>query len=305
METIQADVVTAPIESVEVAGTRKLGPLGWVCVGWLVLIVGSAVLAPILPLPDPAKSYGDIARLGPVQPGHVLGGDSIGRDMLSRIIFGARTSLVIAVGAVLLGLLVGGFLGLMAGYIRGKVDTVLTMMFNVLLSIPALVLALSLVAVLASTDPASTQDSTSHTQRILVLILALGIVTVPILGRITRASTLSWAEREFVKAAKVSGARPGRIIFREVLPNVMPAMMSITLLGIAVAIVAEGSLALLGVGITEHPTWGNMIEAGRDYLKDAPHLVFIPSAAIFFTVMSLNYLGDVIRARFDVREAVL
>ena len=305
METIQADVVTAPIESVEVAGTRKLGPLGWVCVGWLVLIVGSALLAPILPLPDPAKSYGDIARLGPVQPGHVLGGDSIGRDMLSRIIFGARTSLVIAVGAVLLGLLVGGFLGLMAGYIRGKVDTVLTMMFNVLLSIPALVLALSLVAVLASTDPASTQDSTSHTQRILVLILALGIVTVPILGRITRASTLSWAEREFVKAAEVSGARPGRIIFREVLPNVLPAMMSIALLGIAVAIVAEGSLALLGVGIQEHPTWGNMIAGGRRDLKDAPHIVFIPSMAVFFTVLALNYLGDVVRARFDVREAVL
>jgi len=302
METIQEAAVTAPVEAVEVAGTRKLGPLGWVCIGWLVLIVGCAVLAPILPLPDPARSYGEIARVGPVQPGHLLGGDSIGRDMLSRIIFAARTSLLIAFGAVLLGLLVGGFLGLMAGYLRGKVDAVLSLLFNVLLSIPALVLVLALVAVLANPDPAA---RTSVTKQIVVVILALGIVTVPILGRITRASTLSWAEREFVKAAEVSGARPGRIIFREVLPNVLPAMMSIALLGVAVAIVAEGSLALLGVGIREEPTWGSMIAGGRRDLEDAPHIVMLPSLAIFFTVLSLNYLGDVVRARFDVREAVL
>jgi len=306
IETITTDVATAPAsEPVEVSGTRKLGPLGWVCISWLVAIVGAAVLAPILPLDDPSESFGEIARQGPGASGHILGGDSIGRDMLSRVIFGARTSLLIAVGAVLLGLLVGGFFGLLAGYVRGRVDTVLTTLFNVFLSIPALVLALSLVAVLASPDPAG-QDSISHTRRVVVLILALGIVTVPILGRITRASTLSWAEREFVKAAEVSGARPSRIIFREVLPNVLPAMMSIALLGIAVAIVAEGSLALLGVGVQEEPTWGNIIAGGRRELSnDAPHIVFVPSAAIFFTVLSLNYLGDVIRARFDVREAVL
>ena len=306
METIQADIVTTPPEQVEVAATRKLGPIGWLSVAWLLLISLSALLAPILPLDDPDKSFGrEIARRGPGAGGHLLGGDSIGRDMLSRVVYGARTSLLIAVGAVLLGLFVGGLLGLVAGYVRGKLDTTLTTMFNVLLSIPALVLALSLVAVLAPTDTAGGGDPVSHTRRVMVLILALGIVTVPILGRITRASTLSWSEREFVKASEVSGAKPARIMFREVLPNVFPAMMSITLLGIAVAIVAEGSLALLGVGITEEPTWGNMIETGRDFLRDAPHIVFIPSAAIFLTVMSLNYLGDVIRARFDVREAVL
>ncbi|HEY8546743.1 MAG TPA: ABC transporter permease [Acidimicrobiales bacterium] len=306
METIEADVVTTPPEQVEVSATRKLGPIGWLSVGWLVFISLAAILAPILPLADPDKSFGrEVARKGPGIPGHLLGGDSIGRDMLSRLIFGARTSLLIAVGAVLLGLVVGGLLGLLAGYVRGKLDTILTTLFNVFLSIPALVLALSLVAVLAPTDTGDGGSPVSHTRRVLVLILALGIVTIPILGRITRASTLSWAEREFVKASEVSGARPVRIMFREVLPNVFPAMMSITLLGIAVAIVAEGSLALLGVGITEEPTWGNMIETGRKFLRDAPHIVFLPSAAIFFTVMALNYLGDVIRARFDVREAAL
>ena len=291
-------------EKVEVAANRKLGIMGWVSIGWLVFVVASAILAPLV-LSEPGKSYRGLARQPPIQSGHLLGGDSIGRDMLTRTIFAARTSLLIAVGAVLLGLIVGGLLGLLAGYLRGKVDVVLTTGFNVLLSIPALVMALSLVAVLASSDATTGSQGASNSRRVLVLIIALGIVTVPILGRITRASTLSWSERDFVKAAQVAGARPSRIIFREVLPNVLPAMMSIALLGIAVAIVAEGSLALLGVGVQEQPTWGNMIVGGRRDLRDSPHIVMIPAMAIFFTVLSLNYLGDVIRARFDVREAVL
>jgi peptide/nickel transport system permease protein len=295
----------APLEAtaateVDAAPTRRLGILGWFSVLWLVGITGAAILAPWLPLADPDRSVLEIVRIGPVQPGHPLGGDGLGRDMLARVIFGARTSLLVAGGAVLFGLVIGGLLGLLAGYFRGKIDTVLTTLFNVLLSIPALVLALSLVAVFASSDQAS-----SHTRRLVVLILALGIVTIPILGRITRASTLSWAERDFVKAAEVIGAGHVRIMFREVLPNVLPAMMSITLLGIAVALVAEGALSLLGVGVVEEPTWGNMIAIGRSDLARAPHIVGIPSVAIFLTVLSLNSLGDVIRARFDVREAAL
>jgi peptide/nickel transport system permease protein len=242
----------------------------------------------------------EIVRKPPVQPGHLLGGDGSGRDMLARVIFGARTSLVISITSVLAGLLVGGLLGLVAGYSRGKLDTVLTTLFNVLLSIPALVLALSLVAVFASAD----QD-VSNARKTTVLIVALAIVTVPLLGRITRAATLSWSERDFVKAAQVVGASHRRIMFREVLPNVAPAMMSIALLGVAVAIVAEGSLALLGVGVTEVPSWGNMIALGRSDLSRAPHIVAVPAIAIFLTVLALNYLGDVIRARFDVREAGL
>ncbi len=220
--------------------------------------------------------------------------------MLARVIFGARTSLGISFSAVLAGFVVGGLLGLVAGYFRGKVDAVLTTVFNVLLSIPALVLALSLVAVFASAE----QD-VSNGRKMGVVIAALAIVTVPLIGRIARASTLSWSEREFVKAAEVLGAGHVRIMLREVLPNVLPAMVSIALLGVAVAIVAEGSLALLGVGVTEVPSWGNMIAFGRSDLARAPHVVAVPSIAIFLTVLSLNYLGDVVRARFDVREAAL
>jgi peptide/nickel transport system permease protein len=295
-----AATVAPAAEPVDVAPTRKLGFLGWFSIAWMVLIIGLALLAPILPLDDPNETFGGLQREPPPQPGHILGGDSGGHDMLSRVIFGARTSLLVGFGAVAFGWVIGGFLGLLAGYFKGRVDTVLSTFFNVLLSIPALVLALSLVAVFASAD-----ENASNATRVRVLIIALGVVSVPILGRITRASTLSWSEREFVKAAQVSGAKPLRVIFREVFPNVLPAMMSIALLGVAVVIVAEGSLSLLGVGVQDVPTWGNMIDDGRSGLRNAPHMVFIPSTAIFFTVLSLNYLGDVVRARFDVRESML
>lgn len=299
-ETAAAEPAVLAAEEIETAPTRRLGIFGWFSLIWLGGITLLALLAPILPLKDPDQSYLEIVRKPPIQPGHLLGGDGSGRDMLSRVIWGARTSLTISVSAVLLGLLVGGLLGLVAGYHRGKLDAALTTLFNVLLSIPALVLSLSLVAVFANSD-----ESVSNGRKLTVLIAALAIVTVPILGRITRASALAWSEREFVKAAEVLGAGHGRIMLREVLPNVAPAIMSIALLGVAVAIVAEGSLALLGVGVSEVPSWGNMIALGRSDLARAPHIVAIPSIAIFCTVLALNYLGDVVRARFDVREAAL
>lgn len=292
--------VTEPIEQIETSPTRKLGVVGWFSILWLGGITLAALLAPWLPLPDPDRSHLEIVRIGPVQPGHLLGGDGNGRDMLARVIFGARASLWISVGAVTAGFVVGGLLGLLAGYFRGRVDAVLSTVFNVLLSVPALVLALSLVAVFASAE----QD-VSNGRKMGVIIAALAIVTVPLIARIARASTLAWSEREFVKAAEVLGAGHVRIMLREVLPNVLPAMVSIALLGVAVAIVAEGSLALLGVGVADVPTWGNMIAFGRADLARAPHVVAIPSIAIFLTVLALNYLGDVVRARFDVKEGGL
>ena len=199
-----------------------------------------------------------------------------------------------------IGLVVGGALGLVAGYLRGKTETVLTTIFDALLAFPQLVLALALVAVLAS------GEDVSSTRRLGVLILALGIVAIPILGRITRANTLIWSQREFVTAARSLGATSGRVVRREVLPNVLPAMFSISLLGVAVAIVAEGGLSLLGVGVQPPtPSWGNIIAEGRNNLAIAPHVIVFPTLFIFLTVLSLNYLGDVVRARFDVRESAL
>ena len=275
---------------------RGLGIGAWLCMGWLVLIIGAALLAPILPLDDPNDTLGGvIANKGFGAGGHLLGGDSSGRDLLSRTIFGARNSLTVGFGAIIIGTVIGGLLGLLAGYYRGRVDTFIVGLLDILLSFPALVLALALVAVL--------QDRVSD---LLTLVLALGIISIPVLARITRANALVWSQREFVMAARAQGAKDWRIMIREVLPNVLPSAFSIALLGVAVVIVAEAGLGTLGVGLsTQSPTWGNIINDGRSDLTSGttPHIVFVGAAMVFLTVLALNYLGDVVRARFDVREA--
>jgi peptide/nickel transport system permease protein len=277
----------------------RLGVGGVVAISWLVLVVALALLAPVLPIDDPNTSIASIAKQGPGTDGHVLGGDGLGRDVLSRVIWGSRATLLLAVCAVLLGLIAGGALGLVAGYFRGRADTALTGLFDVLLSFPQLILAVTLVTVFAG-------GGVSSTRRMVVLILALGVVSIPVLARITRASTLSWCQREFVTASRAIGARNRTIMIGEVLPNVLPAMFSIALLGVAVVIVAEGGLSVLGIGIQlPTPSWGNMIAEGRSDLRDAPYIVMVPTVAIFLTVLALNYLGDVVRARFDVRESAL
>jgi peptide/nickel transport system permease protein len=319
------------VAAVEAEPKRKKGGLGvgaWLAIGWMALVLLMAIAAPILPVGDPNETIElkppcpkvetiigqkrpkcDIARQGPLSDeggarGYLLGGDGNGRSMLARLVFGARTSMLVAVGAVTLGFVVGGFLGMVAGYFGGKIDTVLTGLFNVFLSVPGIILALSLVAFLQ--EPGGQGGKTgSALPPELTLIIAIGIVSIPLLGRITRASALTWSQREFVLAARAQGAKNGRIMIREVLPNVLPAMFSIALLGIAVAIVAEGTLSILGVGVRPPtPSWGNIIGLDRGLLLGgAPHVVLEPSILIFLTVLSLNFLGDVIRARFDVREA--
>lgn len=294
-------VVLAAVEAgPETEPRRRMGVIAWFAIVWLVLVVAAAVLAPVLPLADPDESIPSLARQGPSVE-HIFGGDGNGRDMLSRVVWGARASLIVSVGAVAAGIVLGGFLGLVAGYFRGRLEGVITGLLDVMLAFPQLILALALVTFLRG-DPS--QEGGVHLPTELILIIALGIVSTPVLGRIARASTLTWSQREFVLAARAQGAKNGRIITREVLPNVLPAMFSIALLGIAVVIVAEGGLSLLGLGVQlPTPSWGNIIALGRNDLRDAPHIVAVPSMAIFFTVLALNYLGDVVRARFDVRES--
>ena len=278
----------------------RLGWLGAFAIAWLAFVTLAAVLAPVLPLDDPNENVAAIVNQGPGTDGHVLGGDALGRDLLSRMVWGGRASLLLGVASVSIGMVVGGLLGLLAGYFRGRVDTVLAGAFDVLLSFPQLILAVTLVTVFAS------GQGVSSTRRMVVLVLALGLVSVPVLGRIARANALAWSQREFVTAARAMGARNRSIMFGEVLPNVLPAMFSIALLGIAVVIVVEGGLSLLGVGVQlPTPSWGNVLAEGRSELRQAPHIVMVPTVVIFLTVLSLNYLGDVVRARFDVRESAL
>jgi peptide/nickel transport system permease protein len=288
----------APVAVAEpVAPKAKLGIAGWLAVTWLAIVLIMALFAPWLPIEDPLRSAFR-PRMGPFEGDNILGTDGNGRDMLARIVTGTRVSLLIGFSAVIFGLVIGGALGLYSGYFRNRLATAIAWVFDVLLAFPALVLALSLVAVLA------TGADTSDTQRNMVIILALGIVSIPLLGRITRGTTLAWSQREFVTAARSLGTKELRIMIREVMPNVLPALFSIALLSVAVAIVAEGGLAVLGAG-TNSISWGSIIAGGRSELQRMPHVVLLPSLMIFLTVLSLNYIGDIARARFDVRESIL
>jgi peptide/nickel transport system permease protein len=273
-------------------GKKGLGPAAWIAIAFLALVIGSAIFAPLLPIPDPNKDvFTGLNRQAPSLD-HLMGVDANGRDVLARVVWGGRNSMAIGFFSIVMGFVVGGILGLIAGYFRGRIGTGLGSITDILLAFPPLVLALAI--------------TTNLDRTLFYVTLALAIVSVPVLARIARASTLSWSEREFVLASRSQGAKHRRVMWREVTPNILPAMFSIALLGIAVVIVAEAGLAILGAGVKpEVVTWGNIISAGRTDLRDAPHIVLAPSLVIFGVVLSLNYLGDVVRARFDVRESAL
>jgi peptide/nickel transport system permease protein len=287
--------------------SARLGVGGWLAVIWLaIVVVGSFVVPLFIHSPQDPTVLADVGIFKIWA--HPLGGDLVGNDMLLQLAKGARSSLLVALGAVSVGVVVGGSLGLVAGYYRGRADTILSSVFNILLAVPQFVLAVALVSFLANDTihqnglPAPVGSG----RRLGVLVLALGIVSIPILARITRANSLQWSQREFVMAARAQGSNDLRIMIREVLPNVLPAMFSIALLGIAVAMVAEGGLSILGVGVhVPAVSWGSLIAGARSNLRDYPHIVFEPVVCLFLTVLSLNYLGDVVRARFDVRESAL
>ncbi|MEZ5322296.1 MAG: ABC transporter permease [Microthrixaceae bacterium] len=216
---------------------------------------------------------------------------------MSRTLLGTRTTLLISVLSIVLATLLGGILGLLSGYLRGRTDSVISTLLDVMIAYPPLVLAMLLVFNFAGNTPS---------RRVPGIIIALTVVATPILGRIARVSTLSWSEREFVTAAKALGARPLRIMVREVLPNVVPAMMAISLLGVGIAIVTEAGLGLIGLGVPAGDvSWGAVIAQGAADFANYPHLVFIPSVLIVVTVAALNFLGDALRRRFDVKEAGL
>jgi peptide/nickel transport system permease protein len=280
------DAIT-PVEGVV---KRRLGIGFWLALGWVVLVALLAVLAPVLPLDDPTE-IGTKPREGPSSE-YLFGTDALGRDVFSRTIHGARISLWVGGFAIVFGMIVGGGLGMLAGYFRGRLDHVISFVFFVLLSFPALVLAILITATLDRT--------------LMVVSLTLGILAIAPVGRLSRATTLVFAEREFVSAARVIGAKNGRIIVRELLPNVVIPMGALTLLGMAITVVAEGALAFLGLSVAgdDAISWGKMIVDGsgvRD-LQQAPHVVMFPILVMFLTVLALNFAGDRIREYFDVRE---
>ena len=232
----------------------------------------------------------------PVQPPyslsgeHWMGTDKDARDMFSRTIFGARISLTVGLITAVLGLTVGGALGMLAGYFKGWLDKIISAIFIVSLSFPGLILAILIVALLD--------------RSLWTISITIGILAVAPVGRLACAQTITFAEREFVIAAETLGAKRSRIILREMLPNVLIPMATLSMLVVAIAIVAEGALAFLGLSVQKTSTWGKLILTGSDInsLEGAPWIAFGP-IILFLTVAALNYMSDRLRDYFDVREA--
>jgi peptide/nickel transport system permease protein len=283
-------------ESEDVYKKRKLGFLFWASVVWMVLLIGAAVFAKWLPLKDPNKTFSGVARDGP-SGDHWFGADNIGHDVFSRTIYGARRSLAVSVLATTGGMIVGTVLGMIAGFYRRSLDTWITAMLNVLLAIPFLVFAVALVAFLAPPDKSTPTEQTSWAT------VALAIIVVPTLARVVRAQTMVWADRDFVLASRTLGTRNLRIMTKEILPNVVPAMISFAFLVWATLIIVEAALVFFGVGDVSGVSWGIMIQNGRSQLDRTPHMVLFPAIFIFLTVLALNFIGDAVLSMFNVRES--
>ncbi|MFI6406064.1 ABC transporter permease [Streptomyces sp. NPDC050548] len=254
---------------------------------WLAVIILAAVFADILPLAPYDRPVG-LPRQTPSLHSLdlLLGTDQLGRSLLSRCVYGARVSLLVGAGAGLIGSAVGAVLGMVGGYLRGRTDSVIRLIADAMLAFPPLILLLALAAVL--------------TPSVSTILIGLTLLVVPTFIRLARANTLSWASREFITAARNMGASRRRILAREILPNLLPALGAYLPVVMAALIVAEGSLSFLGMGIPPpSPSWGGMISDGKDSVGDYPHLVFVPTAFIFLTVFALNQAGDHLRHRFD------
>ena len=217
---------------------------------------------------------------------HVLGTDEMGRDVLSRLIYGARISLVIGVCSVVVGMTIGVVLGLLAGYIGGWVDAVIMRLVDMMLAFPFTFLALCLVAVLGS----SLEN----------VIIVLGITGWASYTRTVRAQVLSVREREFIRASTTIGCKDGRILFKHILPSVIDSAIILATMEMGSAILSEASLTFLGMGVPPSiPTWGNMISSGRQYIYTAWWLTTLPGLAIFIVCLGINFIGDWAR---DIRD---
>jgi peptide/nickel transport system permease protein len=284
--SIDEDVSVSPIRR-----TRRLGPLFWAAIGWMIFIFAAAALASLLPLPSPTD-MDMLERRAPASVLHWLGTDGLGRDELARLIYGAQISLTVGLCAPIIGITIGGALGMLAGYFRGRFETLVVGSMDVLLAFPPLILALAVTAYLG--------------QSLLNLTCILGVLGIPAFMRVARAATLTLARREFVIAAQALGATHARILLRELLPNVFLPLFAFFLLGVAVTIVVEGALSFLGLGVPPPiSSWGSMIGEGRESLEVAPRLAFMPAIAMFLTVLSFNLVGDTLRALTDPRQGAL
>ena len=269
----------------------RLNPLATVGTVLVVFFVILAVFAPLIAPDDPAAI--DLpSRLAPPSRTHWFGTDELGRDILSRVIYGARISMLVGVSVVAFSLFLGLIVGSIAGYYGGRVDRVVNVVvMNAFLSFPGILLAIAFVAFLGP--------------GILNLILALSIGGWVGYARLVRAQVLATREREYVEAARALGASDWRVITRHILPNMIQPVVVQAAIGMAGAVLAEATMSFLGLGVPPPAaSWGSMLNDGRAHLFDAPHLVLFPAAAVMLAVLSFNFIGDALRDYLDPRARI-
>ena len=253
----------------------------------LLLLVLGSIFAPIL-VPYSPTSTDFSALQQPPSGKHWFGTDQLGRDILSRVLYGARVSLAAGLISVLLALLLGGLIGLLAGFYGGWIDDVLMRLTDAMLAFPFLVLAIALAAVLGP----SLQNT----------MLAIGVVTTPVFARLIRGQVLAERPRDYVQAAVALGGSDGRVITRHLLPNILGPLIVQVSLSTATAVLAEATLSFLGLGVQPPtPSWGSMLNDARGYLSQAPHMALFPGLAIFLAVLAFNLIGDGLRDALDPR----
>ena len=283
---LQASMVERPEKN------EPLGPLFWICVGWLALNIIGAIFANVLPVQNPLNQDYNFINSGPSLH-HIFGTDDLGRDIFARIVYGSRVSIAVGAGSMVIGFGIGAPLGMLAAYRRGRFDTFVTTVMYVFLAFPAII---AVIAVLSFWTPRS----------MFKIIVVIGFASVPLVYRVIRTATLAIATKDYVIAAKVQGATDRRILMKELLPNIAPIGISFLLIGIATVVTLEGALAFLGLSVNPPtPSWGNMINESRTILAQNPWLVLFPSLALCLFLLCLNFIGDRVRSHFDVTEVKL
>ncbi len=254
---------------------------------FVVFLVAIAIFAPVVAPYSPTEKVG--RRADPPSAEFWLGNDEIGRDVLSRLIYGTRVALIVGIGAIAIAVTIGVLVGATSGYFGGKVDTVLSRVVDTLMAFPLLALLVTLSALFAPS--------------LRNVVIVIGVTVWASYARVVRAEVMSLREREFVVAARSIGAGDPRIILRHILPNIVGPVIVLATLDIGSIIILESALSFLGLGVQPPtPSWGGMLSAGRSLLRNAPHIAVAPGIAIMLTVLAFNLLGDGLRDALDPRQ---
>jgi peptide/nickel transport system permease protein len=253
----------------------------------ILITILTSILVPVLPIQDPLHQNLP-NRLKPPSADHLFGTDNYGRDVFSRVIWGGRVSLLVGIFSVVIGSLIGVTMGVISGYFGRYVDAGIMRITDILLSFPALLLAMAICSAIGSS--------------LWNVVVAISIVTVPRFSRLVRGSTLSVKEADFLEAARALGQNKTKIIFFHILPNISSPILVLATLWIPAAIITEASLSFLGLGVMPPtPTWGNIINEGKSYLQNAPWISIFSGIIIVLVVMAFNFVGDAVRDAFDPR----